>query len=297
MRRYSSERPFQLVAIVLLSVCALLAALPFLLVLLCSFAEEGELLQHGYRFVIWKWSTYAYRYLFRYQGWQVLRAYGVTVIAMACGTALHLLLAPLLAWPLARRDFRRGRAMTALVVFPLALSGGTFPWYIVWTQLFHIKNTIWALVLPNLVLTPWQILLYRQYFRVNVSREFVRAAQLDGAGEWAVYWKIALPAAAPVLATVGLLVALSYCGDWFNGLYYITDRHLFNFQSWLFWEAFRIEPLVSLSAPPEPGSIYDRPKTALRMAKCVLGMLPFLLLLPAFSRAYTRVIRLGTVKT
>ncbi len=122
MRRYKSERAFQTVVILILTVCALAAFLPVLLVVIGSFSGEETLAARGYRLWPRAWSLSAYRYLLGFQGGKVCRAYRVSAVAVGVGTALHLLLAPLLAWPLARRDYPRRRVLTALVLLALPLS-------------------------------------------------------------------------------------------------------------------------------------------------------------------------------
>ncbi len=293
MQRARQDKVFQCVVVLLLTVCALTALVPFALVLLASLTEEASLTKHGFRFFPRKWSGYAYEYLFRYWGEKYLRACGVTAFAVVCGTALHLLIAPLLAWPLTRRDYPRRHIVTALVVFPLALSGGVTPSYLLWGEVLHLKNTLWAYLLPNLVLTPWQVLLYRQAFRANLPQPLLDAARLDGAGEWRIYRSLVLPLSAPAVAAVCLFVAVGYYDDWINPLYYITDTRLYNLQILTNTVIHYWRGISSWSAAPTFPPIPGLPFSA---ALSVLLLLPYCFLLPVFSRICTRAIRLGVVK-
>ena len=70
----------------------------------------------------------------------------------------------------------------------------------------------------------------RTYFTTNIPDAVIEAARIDGAGEIRILYRIVLPMAMPILATIGLLVGLAYWNDWQNGLYYLTDDRLFSVQ-------------------------------------------------------------------
>jgi multiple sugar transport system permease protein len=63
-------------------------------------------------------------------------------------------------------------------------------------------DTLHGLVVTELV-SVWGIFLLRQAFQ-SLPRELEDAARLDGAGEWNVFWRVALPSVRPALATLAL---------------------------------------------------------------------------------------------
>jgi ABC-type glycerol-3-phosphate transport system permease component len=65
-----------------------------------------------------------------------------------------------------------------------------------------------------LSLGPIQFFLFDQFFR-TIPRELVEAARVDGAGEWTVLWRVVLPLARPVVATVTLITFLLNWAQWF----------------------------------------------------------------------------------
>ena len=182
--RGKSDRLFKLVVYTILIFCAACAILPFLLLIISSFTSEESLAVYGYSFWPREWSLYSYKWLFSTNGARVFRAYGVTIFITVVGTGLSLLIAPLLAYPLSRRDYKRRNFFTFVVFFTMLFNGGLVPSYIMWTQTFHIKNTIAALLFPNLMMGAFYVIMMRTYFTTNIPEAVIEAARIDGAGRW-----------------------------------------------------------------------------------------------------------------
>ena len=294
----TGDRNYQIIITVILGIFALCAILPFILLLSSSLTDEGTLIREGYNFWPRKLSTYAYSYLFSSSGKQVIRSYGITFFVTIVGTALSLLIGPMLGWVLSRQDYKRARLLTFLVFFTMLFNGGIVPSYIMYTQLFHLKNTIFALLIPSLVFNGFFIILYKNNFASNIHPALVEAAKIDGAGELFIYFKIVLPLSLPILATIGLMVGLGYWNDWTNGLYYITNLNLYSLQQYLKSIIDNITTLASLaSASAEAAAASGKlPGSSIRMAVAVIGVVPIMVLYPFFQKAFIAGIALGGVK-
>ena len=290
----AGDKRFQVLINVILVILTLLAVLPFLLLLSSSLTDDATLMRYGYNFLPRKFSTEAYKYLFTTNGANVLRSYGITMLVTVVGTLISLVLAPMLAYPLARRDYKRSKLFTFLVFFTMLFNGGIVPSYIMWTQTFHIKNTIWALIIPTLVMNGFFVILYKNNFATNIHPALIEAAKIDGANEWIIYFKIVLPLSLPILATVGLMVALGYWNDWTNGLYYITDQKLYSLQLLLKSIIDNIRNLASMSVNTGTAAA-QMPSNSIRMAMAVIGVIPVMALYPFFQKAFVAGISLGGV--
>ncbi len=286
------SRLYHIVIHCILIFFAACAILPFLLLIASSFTSEEALARFGYNFWPKEWSLYAYRYLFTTNAKRVLGSYGVTFFITIVGTLLSLLITPLLAYPLSRRDYKRARVLTFGVFFTMLFNGGVVPSYIMWTQYFHIKNTIWSWIFPNLLFTGFYVILYKNYFASNIHPTLIEAAKIDGAGEWRIYFQIILPLSLPILASVGLMTGLGYWNNWTNGLYYITDTRLYSLQQYL---KSIIDNVTALSTV-DVGAMGDLPSICIRMAVAVIGTVPIMLLYPFFQKAFVAGISLGGVK-
>lgn len=293
----SSEKFAQAIIIGFLSILTLMAVLPFVLLVASSFSDEAALLQQGYSFWPRKFSLYAYKYLFLTNYLVILRAYGVTMFITIVGTALSLLIAPMLAYPLSRQDYPRARIVTFLVFFTMLFNGGMVPSYIMWTQVFAIKNTLAALILPRLLFNGFYIILYKTNFKINIHPALIEAAKIDGAGEFYIYRKIILPISLPIIATIGLMVGIGYWNDWINGLYYVTDTSLYSLQVYLNNMMSNMRALISMSSGiGSDFGLGDLPAISIRMAIAVIGTIPILILYPFFQKAFIAGITLGGVK-
>lgn len=288
------EKRFQVLINIILIILTLMAVLPFILLLASSLTEDGTLARFGYNFWPRKFSTYAYTYLFSSNAGRIMRSYGITIAVTVIGTAISLLIGPMLAYPLSRRDYKRAKIITFLVFFTMLFNGGIVPSYIMWTQTFHVKNTIWALIFPTLLFNGFFIILYKNNFATNIHPALIEAAKIDGAGEWYIYFKVILPLSLPILATIGLMVGLGYWNDWANGLYYITDEKLYSLQQLL---KSIIDNIKNIQTISQAGAAAAKlPGTSIRMAMAVVGVIPVMILYPFFQKAFIAGISLGGVK-
>lgn len=293
----TGEKIFQVIICVILFILSVNAVMPFLLLISSSVTAEDALLRYGYSFWPTKFSGYAYKYLFVTNRSKILRAYAITVIVTIIGTSLHLMTAPMFAYPLSRKDYKRRGVISFLVIFTMLFNGGMVAGYIIWTQVFHIKNTFFALLFPGLLMGAFNIILYKSSMAVNIHPSLIEAARLDGAGEFYIYLKIVLPLSLPILASLGLMCGIGYWNDWMNGMYYITDSRLYSLQLLL---NSILNNIKALSQIAESGGsnidVKDMPSTGIRMAMAVIGTLPIMALYPFFQKAFVAGITLGGVK-
>lgn len=290
------EKVFQVIIHVLLIIFAACAVLPLLILVMGSITSEQELILNGYSFFPKKIDFSAYKYLWL-QSSQILNSYGVTLFITIVGTVLSLLITPLLAYPLSRKDFRARNIFSFLVFFTMLFNGGIVPSYIMWTQIFHLKNTVWALVFPSLLMNGFNVVLMKNYFVQNIPVELIEAAKVDGESEFGIYRKIILPLALPVMATVGLFVGIGYWNDWTNGLYYINKPELYSLQNFLNRMMQDMQFLMSNSQIQSGSQMAASfPSTSIRMAISVVGIAPIIVLYPFFQRYFVKGIAVGAVK-
>lgn len=106
----------------------------------------------------------------------------------------------------------------------MLFNGGLVPTYIMYSQFFHIRDTIFALLIPSFLMSPFNVILMRNYFKTNIPDAIIEAAKLDGASELRTLVNVVLPMSTPIIGTIGLMSGLAYWNDWTNGLYYLVKR-------------------------------------------------------------------------
>lgn len=271
----------------------LAAIVPFVLLIIASFTDNNVAITEGFSFFPSKWSTDAYQYIVNEKD-TMLRAYGITIVVTLIGTTLGLLISVMLAYSLANSDLPGRNFMTFFVTLTMLFNGGLVPTYLIYTNVFHIKDTLAALIVPNLLMNGFNVILIRNYFATGVPTVLYEAARIDGASEFNIFYRIALPLSKPILATVGLLMGIAYWNDWQNGLYYLNDTSLYSIQNIL----NRINENISFLASNSTSGvkISDLPTSTIRMAIAVIGILPIVCIYPFFQEYFVRGIAVGAVK-
>ena len=292
-----SEKRYQIVitSIVLLLVVATIC--PFVLLFMSSISSESSLIRNGYQFWPKEFSLNAYKYITRNAD-TILRAYGLTILTTIVGTFLCLFLTITLAYPLSRRNLKGRRVILLLILLTMLFHGGVVPSYILWVKYLHIKNTFWALVLPNLLLNSFHLILMKNYFENSIPQQIIEAAQIDGAGHLAVLWHVILPMGKPIIATIMMFTILTYWNDWVNPLYFVSDSKMWSLQILLENIMNNIQFLVKNSkvAAQIGLSVSSLPSVSVRMAIAALGILPILILFPFFQKYIVKGISLGALK-
>ena len=296
MIQSNDNRIFQIVAHVVLALFSFLAIFPFILLIISSITEENTLAIYGYTIFPKQLSGEAYAYLFK-EGNQIVHAYGVTIMITIIGTFAGLIIMSMLAYPLSRRDLPGRKGFTFFVFFTMLFNGGLVPTYLLYTNYLNIKNTYWALLIPILLVSAWYVLLMRTYFATNVPTPVIESAQIDGAGEFRIYWQIIIPMSRPIIATVALFVGIAYWNDWYNGMIFITKPQYYSIQNLLTRMMNDIQFLQnnsSLSAALAGTAAI--PGISVRMAIAVTGVLPIMIIYPFVQNNFVKGIAVGAVK-
>ena len=289
------ERRYQRMITVVLALISLIMVIPLVLLVVASFTSNNEIVLHGYSFFPKELSLEAYRYIWNERA-QVFHAYGITILVTAIGTTIGVMMTLLYAYVLAHEKFPGKTFLAFYLFFTMLFNGGLVPTYMMYTQIFHIKNTIWALIIPSLLMNAFYIIMMRSFFVSNIPDSLIEAARIDGAGEFRILFRIVLPLSKPMLATLALMVGLGYWNDWMNSLYYITDDSLYTLQAILNNIITSITFLQSSTMGSVASAVAAMPSTGIRMAIAVVGVIPVLVIYPFFQKYFVKGIVVGGVK-
>jgi putative aldouronate transport system permease protein len=282
-----NEKLWDLGIYIILAVVTIAILLPLWYVVATSVTPFDLWVKTGGTLFPTQFTFEAYRQLLT--AGQLPRAFGVSVYITILGTALSLIVTVLMAYPLAKKDFRLRTPLLLLVLFTLLFNGGLVPTYLVVRNL-GLLNSYWALMLPNLV-SGFNLLVMKSFFQ-GLPTEIEEAARIDGASEWQVLWRIVLPLSRPILATIGLFYAVSLWNAFFDAILYISDAQKQPLQVVLraILSAGNLAEFTDVSAATAV------PTETLRMAAVVLTTIPILLVYPFLQRYFTAGVLLGSVK-
>lgn len=271
--------------------------LPFVLLVTTSFTDEMTILRDGYSFLPDQFSLEAYRFLWQ-DAENISRAYGITILVTVVGTFVGLSVSALLSYPISRKDMPFRTQLSFYVFFTMLFNGGLVPTYLIYTQVFDLKNTLLALIVPGLLTNGFYILIMRTFFSNSIPVQVIESAAIDGAGEFKIFFRIVLPLSLPILATVGLMQTIGYWNDWFNGLIYITESRMFSLQNLLNRILLNAQFLQSNSdmASTEIATSASIPMESIRMAMAVIGVVPLLCVYPFFQKYFVKGLVIGAVK-
>ena len=286
---------FQIFAHAVMILLALCCLIPFLLLLMSSITDENALIANGYSFFPEKFSLEAYRFILSDSS-TILHAYGMSFLVTIVGTLLNLTIPTLYAYPLSRRELPGRGAFAFILFFTMLFSGGLVPSYIMWTRTFHIQNTVFALLIPNLLMSAFNVIMMRTYFSSNIPDAVIEAARIDGASEFRILRSVVLPMAVPILATLVVLAGLAYWNDWTNGLYYINDDHYYTVQVFLMNIQRQMEAMKSSAQSGMGVGNLDLPANSVRMAVTVMCVLPVLVAYVFLQKYFVKGIAVGAVK-
>ena len=260
-----------------------------------SITSESALVRDGYSFFPKEFSIHAYKFIWDNAA-NVFRAYGITILVTVIGTSINVAMSALLAYPLSLKNLPGKRILNFYIFFTMLFNGGLVPTYLMYTGIFHINNTLLAYIVPGLLMSAMNVMLIRTFFATSIPDALFEAAQIDGASQFQIFFKIVLPLGKPILIAMGLLSGLGYWNDWTNGLYYIRDTKLYGIQNLLNKMISDLTALTQNASGASTVAIADIPSASVRMEIAFVAMLPILCLYPFLQRYFTKGIALGAVK-
>lgn len=293
--RSRGEKTFEFVVHMVMIFLCLLVVIPFILLIVGSFTDEAVAVRDGYTFFPDKFSLDAYSYILK-EWKQIGQAYLVTAIVTVLGVFLSILVTSTFAFGLTVRDVPGVKVIQFLSVFTMLFNGGLVSTYYCYTNIFHIKNTLAALIVPGLLMSAFNVILVKNYFATNIPTELFDAAEIDGASLFRIYGTIVMPLSTPIIATIGLRAALGYWNSWTNSMYYVTDNRLNTIQYLLEKMSQNIQFLVKNADKLTIANMIDIPSVTVRMAIAVVAVLPIMCIYPFFQKYFAKGLMVGAVK-
>ena len=279
-------------------ILALCCFLPIVFIFVISLTENDVIMTKGYQIFVTAetFSAEAYEYLWG-QRKTILQALWVSVYVTALGTVIGVCLNCLLGYVLSRKEHFLNNFLTIMIFIPMIFGGGLAASYVINTQVLHLGNTMWILILP-LAVSSWNVIISRTFFKSTIPDSIIESAKMDGATQLTIFTQIVLPISKPVLATIGLFLAFGYWNDWFQASLYIRDDQLRSLQSMLQKMNDNLtfltkNPTAKLSASDLKSAM---PQESVRMAIAFVVAVPIACVYPFFQKYFISGLTVGAVK-
>ncbi|GAA2891609.1 sugar ABC transporter permease [Actinoplanes cyaneus] len=154
----------------------------------------------------------------------LLRVLGNSILVVAVSVPVTLLLGSLVAFAVARLPRWPSRILFGIFALGLAVPAQAvmIPQYVQFDRL-GLRNSLTGLMLINVVVTlPVAVFILSGFMR-TLPAELFEAAEIDGAGTWAAYRRIAVPVAAPSLAATAIFLVVMHWNDLLYPLLFIDE--------------------------------------------------------------------------
>lgn len=215
------DKIFDILVWIIVLIAVILCVYPFLYVL-SVYLSDGAAVNRG---DVWLlpvgFDLSAFKMVMGYQ--DLWTSYANTVLYTIVGTICNVLFSILAAYPLSRRQFFLRKKLNFFLAFTMYFSGGLIPTYIVVTGL-GLYNSRLAMVLPVLI-SAYNVMILRSAFEA-IPEELFENANLEGANDFVMMARIAVPLAKPTLAVLSLYYAVARYNDFFTALLYLGKSNL-----------------------------------------------------------------------
>lgn len=290
------ERIFDVVNNLILLLIALSMLYPFVYVLAISLNDPNDSQLGG----IWLYprvlSLESYKIIFSDPS--LLQALWISVSRTVLGTVLTVFGCSMFAYVFTRNEFVLYKPLKGFFFFAMFFGGGgLIPTYLLYLNLGLYDNFL-VYIIPTII-NLWYVTLFRTYFR-SVPGELLEAARIDGAGEFAVYWRVLLPVSKPIIATITLFSAVAQWNSYRDTLYYTVDKNLRSLQ-YIVMEIIKKAEGSQMIDRAEMFEIFHGDASmadpvSLRMAITICTVVPIVMVYPFLQKHFMKGMMIGSMK-
>jgi putative aldouronate transport system permease protein len=230
----------------------------------------------------------------------IYQAFFMSVLKTVVVVATNLLFTSMLAYALSRKELIFRRPITLIFVLTLYFDAGLIPNYLLIKDL-GMLNSFQAYWVPTII-SAFNLIILRTYMK-SIPDEITESARIDGAGEFRTWWQIIMPLCKPVLAVVGLFVAVGSWNAWLDTLLYNSgDPALTTLQ-------YELQKLLASSMNAGANSANSAANAAsvgaggqvttpiaLRSAITMVAAIPILFVYPFLQKHFVSGLMIGSVK-
>lgn len=287
----TGEKIFNIFNIIFLGLLSITCLLPIIHVFAISLSDANSTTANLVYFWPKGFNTDAYQMMISNPIF--LNSFWVSIKRTIIGTGLNIILTILAAYPLSKDDSDlKGRKIFSLFfIIPMMVNGGLIPTFLLISKL-NLLDTMWALILPGCVPIA-NVVLMMNFFR-GINKSLFESAQIDGANDFIILLKIAIPLSMASIATITLFQLVGHWNEWFGATIYINDRNKWPLQSVL------RQMLTSIDYSSFGASDLDKLRQlsdrSFRGATIILATIPIMCVYPFMQKYFMSGITVGSVK-
>jgi multiple sugar transport system permease protein/putative aldouronate transport system permease protein len=288
------DKIFHILCTFWLSLAGVVVLYPVIYALACSFSSTEAIMQGRVFLYPVDVSLRAYGAVFEHE--LIVSGFLNSLLYVAGGTTVAVILLILAAYPLSRRDLPDRKLFQVFFVVTMFFNGGIIPNYILMRNL-HLIGSRWSLVV-GFLFSCYNMIIVRSYFMNSLPPGILDAAHIDGCGDFRFFITIAIPLSMPVISVMILFNAVMIWNEYFRAMLYLTRAQTYNFQIVLRNVLFIAQMPPEMVAAMDPNAS-DAARTMLqqlRYAVLIVGALPMMTLYPFIQKYFIRGMLIGSLK-
>lgn len=288
MKESRGYKIFRIVNTIIMILVVLVTLYPFLYLVAQSFSSERAIYNGEVTIFPVGFNVETYKQILS-KG-DFLLYYKNTIVYAVLGTVISLFGTAILAYPLSKDRLRLNKVIAPFVIFTMYFGGGLIPNFVLINAL-HMRDTIWALLIPGAIST-YYVLLMKSFF-ANIPQELEEAAAIDGLGSFGIFFKIVLPLSKPIMATMVLFYAAGLWSNWFSPFIYFDTKDMWPVALYL------RQIIYGATSTNEISGGLDQAQSiaaSVKSASMVLMSLPIICVYPFIQKYFVQGMMIGSVK-
>jgi putative aldouronate transport system permease protein len=287
LKRGIGNRAFDCINYTLIFLVMLVTVYPFWHVLIASLLPYDIAIQSN--FYLWpkKVTFSAYEYIFSAD--RFVSSLGVSVVTTVARTLYQLAMTVCAAYAFTRKDLPGKKFLMMIFILTMFFNGGIIANYI-WRKQLHLLNNLLVMIIPFGV-SCYNMVIIKNFFE-SLPSELEEAAQIDGANNFQVFFKVAIPLSVPVISTFTLFFAVDSWNEWYSAMIYMTDKSKWPFTMLLRDILIESNTEVSSNHVSSDYLLGD----SIKMASIVVSVVPIMIIYPFVQKYFAKGMMVGAVK-
>ena len=290
--RKSGSRVFDVINYLLLTILMIVTLYPFWHVVMASFSKPVEVMKYSGPIVLPLGIDFSsYRMVFNNPN--ITFSFRNSVLIVVFGTLINVAMTILASYAFSRKNVYITKKIMPFVIFTMYFSGGMIPSFLLINNWLHLGDTYWSVWLPGAISTYNMIILRTGFAALPDS--LMESAKIDGANDFFIMLRIAIPLALPSIAVIVLYYAVGHWNSWFNAMLYLKTRSKFPLSIILREILISNSTETMTAASGASGDTAPLAET-IKFATTVVAIVPILIVYPFLQKYFVKGMMIGAVK-
>ena len=290
---------FDFINVTLLILLSLICFYPIYFTVIASFSDYVPVATGKVNLWPVGFQTTAYKAVFENK--EIWTGYRNTIIYTICGTAFNLFLTIPCAYVMSKKKLFGHKFFTWFFLITMYFNGGMAATYLLYKDLGLINNPLVMVVTGGMSI--YNMIVTRTYFSNSIPESLYEAGKIDGANEFVLFFRIAIPLAGPILAVISLYYAVGHWNSYWNAMMYLSNQKYYPLALVLRNILIMNQNAISedMMAALDPQIISDLSRRAqmavvMKYALVIISSAPMLIAYPFVQKYFVKGMMIGSVK-